>query len=61
MIEEKSCHNCGNRCVDTNLDPYCGAQYVTSRKGLTLKRGPIEGCLVSGELTLWERDLRSQR
>lgn len=63
MPEEKSCMNCGNRCMDMDLDPYCGAPHITMKHhfGLSLRRGPLEECHVNGELTLWERDLRSQR
>lgn len=61
--DKKSCMNCGNRCMDMDLDPYCAASGIVVKNpfGLTLKRGPIEECKINGELTLWEKDLRSQR
>ena len=37
-VVEKSCQNCGNRCMDMDLDPYCsaspmyyGMQHVTQQ------------------------------
>ncbi len=64
MSEDKSCKTCGNRCMDMEMDPYCAVKAVREKYGIfgrTLRYGPVDVCLVDGELTLWEEDTRSPR
>lgn len=51
---ERDCRNCGNRCMDMDLEPYCSA--VNKPWGKVLHRGVPEQC--GPERTLWVEDLR---
>jgi len=57
MNKEKDCHNCGNRCMDMDLDPYCSA--VNQPWGQTLSHGKPKEC--GAENKLWEIDIRNLR
>lgn len=52
--KEKACGNCGNRCMDMDLDPYCSA--VNKPWGVVLHRGKPAEC--GPESKLWEADTR---
>jgi len=55
--EKKDCQNCGNRCMDMDLDPYCSA--VNRPWGQTLCRGTPKECLrPDGTRALWVLDTR---
>lgn len=58
MSEEKrDCRNCGNRCMDMDLDPYCSA--VNPPWGRALYTGKPEEC--GPESKLWTLDTRGRR
>ncbi len=61
MSEEKSCQNCGNRCMDMDLEPYCHADGLRKKHpwGLTLSRNRIEGCQ-DQNYAWWVKDTRGQ-
>lgn len=63
MADKKDCSTCVYRCMDMDLEPYCGAPKVREKHpyGLVLYSGAPQECLVEGEHTLWEKDFRSQR
>jgi hypothetical protein len=52
--EVKGCDNCGNRCMDMDMDPYCAA--VNKPWGLVLHRGKPPEC--GDESKLWKADER---
>ena len=52
--EKKSCNNCGNRCMDMSMDPYCIA--VNKPWGQALFRGHPTEC--GPDYRLWVRDAR---
>lgn len=57
---EPSCTNCGNRCMDMDLDPYCAA--VNKPWGQVLHRGVPKECLdEDGKRRLWVLDERGKR
>lgn len=51
---KQDCSNCGNRCMDMDMDPYCAA--VNKPWGRVLFRGKPEEC--GPESRLWEPDVR---
>lgn len=52
--EKKGCDNCGNRCMDMDMDPYCSA--VNKPWGTVLHRGrPVE---CGPNSLLWQKDER---
>lgn len=58
---EKDCLTCLNRCLDMDMDFYCAAPKIleTNRFGLYLPRAKSK-CLVNGEYSLWEEDIRGK-
>ena len=52
--EKKDCDNCGNKCMDMDMDPYCAA--VNIPFGRVLFRGKPPEC--GPESKLWEPDTR---
>ena len=54
MSEKKDCDNCGNRCMDMDLDPYCAA--VNQPFGRVLFRGKPKEC--GPDSKLWTEDTR---
>jgi len=56
-MDERSCHNCLNQCMDMDLDPYCAA--VNKPWGLVLHRGKPKEC--GPESKLWEKDTRNDK
>lgn len=56
-VAERSCMNCGNRCMDMDMDPYCAA--VNKPWGTALSRGPVKEC--GPDLKLWVMDERRSK
>jgi hypothetical protein len=54
--QKKDCDNCGNRCMDMDMDPYCAA--VNKPYGLVLWQGKPKEC--GPESKLWQPDQRHQ-
>lgn len=54
--KKKDCSNCGNRCMDMDLDPYCSA--VNKPWGQVLHRGKPKEC--GPESKLWVIDTRDK-
>lgn len=54
--QKKGCDNCGNRCMDMDLDPYCAA--VNKPWGLSLCGPKPKEC--GPENKLWEPDTRGR-
>jgi hypothetical protein len=54
MTEERDCNNCGNRCMDMDMDIFCSA--VNEPWGRVLYRGKPAEC--GPESKLWEKDNR---
>lgn len=54
---EKGCRNCGNCCMDMDMNPYCAV--VNEPWGQALYTGKPKEC--GPESKLWEKDMRSER
>jgi hypothetical protein len=52
----KDCGNCGNRCMDMDMDPYCAA---IKPWGRVLHRGKPAEC--GAESVLWVADERGKK
>lgn len=58
MTIEKDCGNCGNRCMDMDLEPYCSA--VNKPWGQTIAGRPRPPeCGPEGKL--WQLDTRGSK
>lgn len=55
--DQRDCNNCGNRCMDMDMGPYCAA--VNEPWGQTLSRGKPKEC--GPESKLWVLDERRRR
>ena len=53
-VASHGCHDCLNRCMDMDMDPYCGA--VNKPWGQTLHRRKPEEC--GSDNKLWQLDTR---